>query len=131
MYNFIQKTYILLGDFMKKYLFSFIFIICFIMISTLIFTFFNYINFINKETLSIFKITISFFSLFLGGIYIGRHSNKSGYLEGLKIGLIFIVFLLILNLLLHSFELKNLFYYLILILSSIFGSIIGIQKKGT
>ena len=47
---------------------------------TLFFTFLNYINLIGMKTLSIIEIIIPLFSLFLGGFYIGKKSQKKGWL---------------------------------------------------
>ena len=68
-------------------------------------------------------------ALFIGGLYIGRKSMKKGFLEGLKLGIIFSLFLIIFNYLGlgNGFKLKYILYYTILIISSIFGSIIGIN----
>ena len=91
----------------------------------------NYFNIITGTTLTISKILICVISLFVGGIVIGRKSSKKGWLEGLKLSLIFLVLLTIFNYLgLNSpLKLKNLLYYIIIIVSCVFGSIIGINKK--
>lgn len=83
----------------------------------------NIINF-----LKIFSIIISFF---ISSFILGTKSLKKGYLEGLKFGTIIIFILLILSLIFFKDDLsfKNILYYLIILISSIFGSMIGIQKK--
>lgn len=64
------------------------------------------------------------------GIGIGRKSSKKGYLEGLKLGGIIILSLLLINLLfIRTFSLSILMYYLIILASSIIGSMIGINIK--
>ena len=110
---------------------SFIYIISTILILTFFITFFNYFNIISDKIISIFKILIPIISLFIGGIQIGKRSKNKGWLEGLKLGLIFSIFLLIFNFLAFStsFKLKYLLFYLIIIISSIFGSMIGINRK--
>lgn len=117
--------------YLKKLGFSFIYIISSILILTFIITIFNYFNIINNKTISIFKILIPIISLFIGGYYIGKKSNKKGYLEGLKLGIIFSLFIIIFNFLVlsNSFKLKYLLFYIIIIISSILGSMIGINKK--
>ena len=117
--------------YLKNLVFSFIYIIGTILISTFIITLFNYFNIINDKVISIFKILIPVISLFIGGFYIGKKSNNKGYLEGLKLGTFFSIFLLIFNFLAlsNSFKLKYLLFYLIIIASSILGSVIGINIK--
>lgn len=115
----------------KKLVFSFIYILSTLLITTFIITFLNYFNIINDKVISIFKILIPIISLFIGGFYIGKNSNSKGYFEGLKLGAIFSIFLIIFNFLAfdNSFKLKYLLFYLILIISSILGSMIGINKR--
>ena len=110
---------------------SFIYIISTLLILTLITTIFSYFNIFNDKVTSIIKIIIPIISMFIGGFYIGNKSNKKGFLEGLKLGLIFSLFLMIFNYLalFNSLKLKHLLFYIILIISSIFGSMIGINRK--
>lgn len=117
--------------YLKKLAFSFLYIISSILIITFLVTLLNYFNIISDKIISIFKILIPIISLFIGGFYIGKNSNNKGYLEGLKLGGIFSIFLLIFNFLAlnNSFKLKYLLFYLILIVSSILGSMIGINRK--
>ena len=69
--------------------------------------------------------------MFVGGFIMGKNSKQKGWLEGLKLGLIVLLILVLMNYLIlgQSFEVKNLVYYLILLSSTIFGSMIGINKK--
>lgn len=115
--------------YLKKLGFSFIYIIGSLLSITFIITLLNYFNIISDKIISIFKILIPIISLFIGGFYIGKNSNSKGYLEGLKLGSIFSIFLLIFNFLAlsNSFKLKYLLFYLIIIVSSILGSMIGIN----
>ena len=117
--------------YLKKLVFSFLYIIGSLLVITFIITIFNYFNIINDKVISIFNILIPIISLFIGGFYIGKKSNNKGYLEGLKLGIIFSILLLIFNFLglSNSFKLKNLLFYLIIISSSIMGSMIGINTN--
>ena len=110
---------------------SFLYIICTILILTFIITILSYFNLMSDKVVSIFKIIIPVISILIGGFYIGKKSNKKGFIEGLKLGLIFIILLTIFNYLAfdYSFKFKYLLFYLILIVSSILGSMIGINKK--
>ena len=118
-------------NYLKNIGISLLYIIGIIIIGTFLISLLNYINFLGVKVLSIFKILIPIISLFTGGSIIGKKSNKNGWLEGLKLSLIFLIILLIFNYLALNtgFEFKNLIYYLILIISTCFGSMIGINKK--
>ena len=117
--------------YLKKLFFSFIYIISSLLIITFIVTLLNYFNIINDKLIPIFNILIPSICLFIGGFYIGKNSNNNGYLEGLKLGSLFSIFLLIFNFLAfnNSFKLKYLLFYLIIIISCILGSMIGINKR--
>ena len=69
--------------------------------------------------------------MFLGGYKLGQKSNKKGYIEGIKLGIIFSIFLVIFNYLAfdNPFKIKYLLFYIILITSSSLGSMVGINKK--
>lgn len=110
---------------------SFIYIIGTIFIFTFIITLLSYFNILNDKTVSIFKIIIPITALFIGGFYIGKKSLKKGFIEGLKLSLIFSILLIIFNFLAfnNSFKLKYLLFYLIIIISGIFGSMLGINVK--
>ena len=131
---FYSLEYLLIGDFMKyfkKLGFSFIYIIATLLILTFITTILSYFNIINDKLTSIIKIIIPITTLFIGGFYIGKNSRKKGFIEGLKLGLIFSFIIIIFNYLAldYSFKLKYLLFYLILNVSCILGSMIGINKK--
>lgn len=118
-------------NYLKKILFSIIYITSSILISTFIITILNYFNIISDKIISLFKILIPIISLFIGGFYAGKKSKNKGYLEGLKLGLIFSIILIIFNFLAfnNEFKLKYLLFYFIIIISCILGSCMGINKK--
>ena len=81
---------------------------------------------INK----IMLIIITSIVMLVSGFLIGRKSEKKGFISGGILGLIFIFILIILGLFFKTdFNLGRFIYYIILILSSMLGSIIGINKK--
>ncbi|NLM63476.1 MAG: TIGR04086 family membrane protein [Mollicutes bacterium] len=102
-----------------------------ILFLTLILTFFSYINWLGPKTVAVLKIIIPILAFIIGGFMIGKRSVAKGWMAGLKIGLIFLVILILFNFLglNHKFKIFDLIYYLILLTSSMFGSIIGINKK--
>lgn len=118
-------------NYLKKLGFSFLFIIGSILVLTFLITIFNYFDIMSDKVASIFKIIIPVISLFIGGFYIGKKSLKKGFIEGLKLGLIFSIILILFNFLglNNSFKLKYILFYLILIISSTLGSMIGINIK--
>ncbi len=68
--------------------------------------------------------------LLILGIRTGKKTSKKGYLEGLKVGGITVIILLLMNLIFYrSFSLVLFLYYLVLIASSTIGSILGINLK--
>lgn len=103
----------------------------FFTISTLLLTIFNYFNIIGYQILNIGKIIIPILTLIFSGLLMGKKANKNGWLEGLKISLIIVVILIIITLIMNEFSPKKLTFFLILIISGIFGSILGINTKNT
>ena len=112
---------------------SFIYIISSLFILTFIISVLSYFNIISDKIVSIFKIIIPIISLFIGGFYLGKRSNKKAFIEGLKLSLMYSIFIIIFNFLAFNslFKFKYLLYYLILIISCILGSMIGINRKKT
>ena len=116
---------------LKNYSISLIICILSILIMTLIITVFSYFNIMSHEVISIFKILFPIISILVGGIILGKNSDKKGWLEGLKLSIIFLIIMLLFNYLglNNKLEFKNILYYLILIISCIVGSMVGINKK--
>lgn len=79
--------------------------------------------------LLIFIFNISLFFIF--GIKSGKRANNKGYLAGLKIGGLFLLLLIIINLFTNRviFSISTLIYYIVLILASVLGGMLGINKK--
>lgn len=100
-------------------------IICSLLLGTL-----SYFDIINENTLKILQITIIFLYLFYNSYILGKNKQNKGYLEGLKYGsiisLIFILFSLLFR---RNFTFYKLLYYILIILISVCGSILGINKK--
>ncbi len=115
---------------MKKIMVALIYIVSSLLLLTLIFTLTNYFNIISDKTMSILKIIIPTISLFIGGIYLGMNTKLKGFCNGLKLGLVFISIMIILNIIfISNFEFKNILYYLILLITTSLGSMIGINIK--
>lgn len=118
-------------EFLKNSLISLLYIFSIIIVSTFLVTTLNYFNIIGSKLLTIFKILIILSSMFTGGIIIGKNSKQKGWLEGIKLGLIVTVILVLFKYLglNQKFLITNIIYYIILIISCTLGSMIGINKK--
>lgn len=112
---------------MKQILISFIYIVSFVLLFTLLLTLFNYFNIIDNT--SIFKIIIPILSILIGSIYLGMHTKNSGFTKGLELGILVIIFIIIYSTITSKIEFKNILYYFILIITSSLGSAIGINIK--
>ena len=98
-----------------------------ILVLGMIYTSFYFFDVISGNIFKWISIITMIISILIGCIYLGKNSKSKGWFEGLKIGLgISILFLLIIFLGFESFSLKNLIYYLVIILTSMFGSMFGI-----
>ncbi len=102
-----------------------------ILVLTLLTTIFNYFNLIGPKIMAILKIIIPVLAFVIGGFIIGKRSPSKGWLAGLKLGLMFLIILILFNILglNHKFKIADLIYYLILLGSTMFGSMIGINKR--
>lgn len=115
----------------KNIFLSFILSIITLLITTLLLSIFNYIDLIKDNIISFFMIANIILSTFIGGLSIGRKTNKKGWKEGLKFSFLFIIFLLLINIL--GFEtklnIKYIIFNIIIIISSVFGGMVGINFK--
>lgn len=128
---FYTISYKLLGDFMiKKYLISYAYTLGIIIGGTFLITVLNYFNIFTSNLTNTIKLIIVIVSMFIGAFLLGKKSLKKGYIEGIKYSIVFIVLLVIINLLfVKEFNVKSIIYFLIIIISSTFGSMLGINKK--
>lgn len=107
----------------------------YMLISVIVFSFFistlNYFDIIGKGLINVFQIIAVIVSMFIGGFYVGKNSSNKGYLQGLKIGGIALTILFLLNYLGfgNGFSLEILLFYLIVMVSVITGSVVGINKN--
>lgn len=105
--------------------------LCFgtLLLLLLVYTLFLYFEFTTKEFYIIF---IMIFSIFIGSYYLGSFANSKGYLEGLKFASTYSLISLIISLYTRPpLTIGVIVYYLIIYLSSIVGSILGINIKKT
>lgn len=112
-----------------NYLKSFIWSTCIFILSIIILTILNYFNILNSNIIKILELFIPPISIFIGGYKIGKITNQKGYIEGLKYGGIWITIFLIFNLITKNITIIGILYLLLMILISIFASILGINKR--
>ena len=119
--------------FIIKYLKSLLYIFVSIFVFSALIGTLNYFNIIGNSATNIVELIAIIISMFIGGIYLGKNSQKKGYLEGLKIGLITIVILFLFSFLAYnqSISISTILFYIVILISSILGSVIGINKKSS
>ena len=99
------------------------------LILLIISTIFYYFDILSNNVFKYFKIIILLISCIISGIFIGKKSNNKGYLKGIIFSLIIIFIFFISSLFLNGFKIYQLVYYLIIIITTTIGSMIGINKK--
>ncbi len=114
-----------------KYLKSLVFILVPLIISAIISTIINYFDLLNTNYIKYLNIILIIISMFIGGFYLGKRSPAKGWLEGIKIGLIWVFLLFVVSYLGFDkgIDFKSLIYYIILVFASMFGGAIGINKR--
>ncbi len=87
-------------------------------------------NLLKLQTNKIMIIILGAILMFIIGLILGRKTDKNGYLNGLLLSIITILILVITSLICRfDLNINSLIYYIILTISTVFGSMIGINKK--
>ena len=87
-------------------------------------------NLLNVKTNNIVIIILMSIIMLISGLFIGKKSLKRGYLNGLLLGFITCLLFFLISLIFKTnYHLNSLIYYLLIIISSCFGSMIGMQKN--
>lgn len=127
---FYSFSYYLLGDIVIiNYLKCFLWGLGLFIGLSVIVTVFNYFNVINGVFLKIVFLFIPLFSVFVGSFKLGKVSKSKGFIEGIKYGVIWSLLFVLIGLCMKSLGITSVVYFVILILVSVFGSILGINKK--
>lgn len=86
---------------------------------------------VNNTITNFITLIINIILFLIFGFKKGNNASNQGFIEGLKIGLSFLIILIIINIFTYKsiFTLTTFVYYLILLLTSILGGMIGINKK--
>ena len=78
----------------------------------------------------VLKTLFLYFFIIICYRVMGKKSKKKGWLEGIKLSICFIAIALLINtIFIKQFSIQTIIYYIIISLSCIFGSMIGINKK--
>jgi len=130
---FLNITYYLLGDYMKclfKYLKLIGIFVAIMLVISFLFGLLNLLGLSHKVT-TILNTTFMIVLFLVFGIIEGINTSKKGFIAGFKIGLIYLFILLLINVVLFQtpFQLSRVVYYVSLLFSSIFGAMIGINRK--
>ena len=101
-----------------------------IIIGSILITLLYYFNIIPNCIYNIFKLILPILSLFFTTKFFAKTAREKGYLEGAKIGaLTVIIFIIITSLTKQGFNLKMTIYFLLLLITSAFGGMVGINQK--
>lgn len=114
-----------------KYLKTILFFISIVLILNLLSTILYYFNITSEKTNSILKIINFVITFIVSGIHIGRRSNKKGWIEGLKISSMIVLISILTIMILPSikFTINTILYYVLIVLITSVGSMIGINFK--
>lgn len=113
----------------KNYLNSILYFISIILIGTIFITLFHYFSIFSLSLIRILKMILAIVAIFVSSFILGKKCSKKGYLEGLKFGGIILILLLIMNLIFHSLSLKSIIFFIIILITSVLGSMIGINRN--
>ena len=113
----------------KNLFISFLYFIGIVLGTTLVFTIFNYFKILPDNINSIIRLIIPVVSIFISAFIVGMNSIRKGYVEGIKLGIIIILLFVIVSSIYSSLDFNSIIYYLILILTSSLGGMLGINKK--
>lgn len=100
-----------------------------LLIVTFIISFLYYFNLLPYQVINVLKMVIIILSFFTGGFLVSKNSRQKGWLKGLKCGGIFLLLMILFRLLIlrNGVSLKDFVYYLILLIGSVFGGMVGIN----
>ena len=112
-------------NYVKSYLYFLIPLIILLFLLTI----FYYFDIISQNTTKYLKIGIVIISALIGGFQIGQYSNTKGYLQGIILGTIISIIFFIISLFTKDLKPSQILYYLIIIITTTIGGILGINKN--
>ena len=111
----------------KNYLKGYGYLICLIVIMTLILSIISY--FFNSP-LNIMKVSVPLISLFVASIILGKNTKEKAYIEGIKFTGIYILITIIFKLIFNTgFNYNIILIYILMLVIGIMGAMIGINIK--
>jgi len=116
-----------------KYLKGFLYTFFIIIVATIISTTLYYYNIIGDKINNMFLYLISIVSIFIGSIIFNKNTKYKKIIGGLIYFIICMLIYIIISLMFYGgyLNIKSIVYYFVLLIFSVFGSIIGksINKK--
>lgn len=110
---------------LKNYLKSYAYLFGSILILTTLLSTINY--FINFPT-KVIKLLIPIISILISTIILGKNTKSKAYIEGLKFTFIYLIISIIISIITNNpFTFKLILSYLLILLSGVIGSMIGIN----
>ena len=117
-------------DYIKSLAKSFAITIISIFIASLLLTCLYYFNIISSNIYNVMKLIIFLGAIFINSIIIGKKAKKYGLIEGLKLGGLFIIVMIITQTKTkNDFGLKTFIYSIIILLTTGIGGVIKKKKK--
>ena len=117
-------------DYIKSLAKSFAITIISIFIASLLLTCLYYFNIISSNIYNIMKLIIILGTIFINSIITGKKAKKYGLIEGLKLGGLFIIVMIITQASTkNDFGIRTFIYSIIILLTAGIGGVIGINKK--
>ena len=118
-------------EIIKKYSFRFLYTILSIVISLLLITTLYHFNIISSNIYQTLKLIILLVNILISGIILGKKATSKGYLEGIKLGIFMILLCFLITLVTgQDLKIRLLLYDSMILITSILGGMIGINKKG-
>lgn len=114
----------------KKYSLHFLYTIISIVICLLLLTTLYHFNIISSNIYQILKLIILLVNILISSIILGKKASSKGYLEGIKLGIFMILLCILITLLTgQDLKIRLLLYDSMILITSILGGMIGINKK--
>ena len=110
---------------LKNYLKSYAYLFASILILT---TILSIINYFFNIPVKVIKLLIPIISIIISTIILGKNTKSKAYLEGIKFTSLYLILSIIISIITkNSFNIKLILCYILLLISGIIGSMIGIN----
>lgn len=113
---------------LKKYVKPLLCLMTSLIVNVLAMALFHYMGVFKLASIGKINFVVMAILMFVEGLVMGKKTSKKGYLEGLKLGGFVVVSLFLLNIIFtRHFDLYVVLYYVVMMVSSVIGSMIGIN----